>query len=126
MLKSVRYVGLRSLIRNVHWHHALTVATIIVSLGPSSRSDAKSTAYETDIVDLLRASGRVTLKTDVTDESVSSSRNSPRCENGRAGNCATRTQTPNTMRPHTNSRAGRGRRLMGFNSPTQLSSAGQC
>ena len=54
--------------RNVHWLHALTAATIIVSFGPSSSSDAKSTAYETDIVDPLRASGSVTLKTDVTDD----------------------------------------------------------
>ena len=44
MLNSVRWIGLRSLIRNVHWLNALTAATIIVSLGPSSSSDAKSTA----------------------------------------------------------------------------------
>src|SRR4051812_23766524 len=117
MLKSVRYTGLRSLIRNVHWHHALTVATIIVSLAPSSSSDAKSTAYETDIVEPLRASGRLTLKTEVTDESVRSSRKVPRCEKVRAGNCATSTQAPSAMTPHTKSRAGRGRRFMGFNSP---------
>ena len=73
-------MGLRSLIRNVHWLNALTAATIIVSFGPSRSRDAKSTAYETDIVDPLRASGSVTLKTDVTDDSTSSSRNMPRCE----------------------------------------------
>ena len=76
MLKSVRYVGLRSLMRNVHWLHALAAATTIVSFGPSSSSDAKSTAYDTDIVEPLRASGRVTLKTEVIDDSASSSRNS--------------------------------------------------
>ena len=76
MLKSVRYAGLRSLMRNVHWLQALTAATIIVSFGPSSSSDAKSTAYDTDIVEPLRASGRVTLKTEVTDDSASSSRKS--------------------------------------------------
>src|SRR3954451_3199069 len=74
MLNSVRWIGLRSLMRNEHWLHALTAATSIVSFGPSSSSDAKSTAYETDIVEPLRASGSVTLKTDVTDESVSSRR----------------------------------------------------
>ena len=69
MLKSVRYMGFRSLMRNVHWLHALAAATIIVSFGPSSSSDAKSTAYDTDIVEPLRASGRLTLKTEVTDDS---------------------------------------------------------
>ncbi len=44
MLKSVRCSGFRSLIRKVHWLYALAAATIIVSFGPSSRSDAKSTA----------------------------------------------------------------------------------
>src|SRR3954464_13235318 len=72
MLKNVRYAGLRSLIRNVHWLNALAAATIIVSFGPSSSSDAKSTAYETDIVEDRRASGRFTLKTDVIDDSSSS------------------------------------------------------
>ena len=62
--------------RNVHWLQALTAATIIVSFGPSSSSDAKSTAYETDIVDPLRASGRFTLKTEVIDDSTSRTRNS--------------------------------------------------
>ena len=75
MLNSVRWIGLRSLIRNVHWLKALAAATSIVSFGPSSSSDAKSTAYETDIVDDRRASGRFTLKTDVIDESRSSARN---------------------------------------------------
>src|SRR5690349_16683644 len=76
MLKSVRWIGLRSLIRNVHWLKALAAATSIVSFGPSSSSDAKSTAYETDIVEDRRASGRFTLKTDVIDESSSSPKNS--------------------------------------------------
>src|SRR5436190_20828305 len=79
MLKSVRYVGFRSLMRNVHWLNALTAATTIVSFGPSSSSDAKSTAYDTDIVEERRASGRLTLKTEVIDESASSSRNRGSC-----------------------------------------------
>ena len=62
--------------RNVHWLKALAAATTIVSFGPRSSSDAKSTAYETDIVEPPRAIGRFTLKTEVIDESASSSRNS--------------------------------------------------
>ncbi len=73
MLKSVRYRGFFTFIRNVHWLHALVTATSIVSLGPSSSSAAKSTAYDTDIVEPLLASGRLTLKADVTAE-VSSRR----------------------------------------------------
>ena len=76
MLKSVRCSGFRSLIRKVHWLNALAAATIIVSLGPRSSSDAKSTAYDTDIVDDRRASGRFTLNTDVMDDSSSSPRKS--------------------------------------------------
>ena len=40
-------------------------ATIMVSLGPISISAAKSTAYDTDIVEPLLASGRLTLKAEV-------------------------------------------------------------
>ena len=40
--------------------------------------------------------------------------------NVRAGNCATSTQAPSAMTLQTNSRAGRGRRFMGFSSPTRL------
>src|SRR5215218_4684979 len=76
MLNSVRWIGLRSLIRNVHWLKALAAATSIVSFGPSSSSDAKSTAYDTDMVDERRASGRFTLNTEVIEESSSSTRNS--------------------------------------------------
>ncbi len=75
MLNSVRWIGLRSLIRNVHWLNALAAATIIVSFGPRSSSDAKSTAYDTDMVEERRASGRFTLKTDVIDDSSSSPMN---------------------------------------------------
>src|SRR5436189_200658 len=51
MLKSVRWIGFRSLMRNVHWLNALAAATTIVSFGPRSSSDAKSTAYEPDVLD---------------------------------------------------------------------------
>src|SRR5436309_3199729 len=55
ILNSVRWIGLRSLMRKVHWLKALTAATIIVSFGPSRSSEAKSTAYDTDIVEDRRA-----------------------------------------------------------------------
>ena len=58
MLNSVRYSGLRSFLFRWHWLNALPAATSIVSCGPSSSSDAKSTAYDTDIVDPLVVSGR--------------------------------------------------------------------
>ena len=44
MLYSVRYAGLRVVMRNVHWLQALAAATSMVSLAPSSSSAAKSTA----------------------------------------------------------------------------------
>jgi hypothetical protein len=49
------------LIRNEHWLHALAAAISIVSAGPSRSSDAKSTVYDTDIVDPLPGRGRVFL-----------------------------------------------------------------
>ena len=47
-----------------HWLNALPAATSIVLCGPSRRSDAKSTAYDTDRVDPLVVSGRYTLSDD--------------------------------------------------------------
>ena len=107
--------------RNVHWLHALTAATIIVSFGPSSSSDAKSTAYETDIVEPLRASGSVTLKTEVTDDSVSSRRNGQTDVTVLTGNSVTSSPVPTAIIPSTKSRAGSGRPFMGVNNPTRLS-----
>src|SRR5258706_15590938 len=79
MLNSVRYSVFFVVIRNVHWLHALVAPTIIVWLGPSTISDRKSTAYDTDIVDPLRANGRFTLKADVIDDSSSSATNHAGC-----------------------------------------------
>ncbi len=101
-------MGFRSLIRNVHWLQALTAATIIVSPGPSSSNEAKSTAYETDIVDPLRASGSVTLNTDVTDDSVRSSRNSQMDESTFVGKRNKTSPTPAAMTAVTNTCAGYG------------------
>ena len=91
--------------RNEHWLHALTAATTIVSFGPRSRSDAKSTAYDTDIVEPLRASGRLTLKTEVTDDRVSRSRKSQGSAKVRKGKNTASSPRPTAMTAKTNRRA---------------------
>src|SRR3954453_19043368 len=68
MLNSVRYGADRDCVRNVHWLHALAAATSIVWSAPSRSNAAKSTAYETDIVEPLEASGRLTFSADASDE----------------------------------------------------------
>src|SRR5687768_18136300 len=68
MLKSARCGGLCPFIPKVHWLHALATATSIVSCGPSRISAAKSTAYDTDMVDPLLVSGRLTLKAELITE----------------------------------------------------------
>src|SRR3954470_18957890 len=78
-LNSVRYSGLRSFLFRLHWLKALPAATSIVSCGPSSSSDAKSTAYDTDIVDPLVVSGRWTFNAAVADDSTSSAMNRNGC-----------------------------------------------
>src|SRR5688572_28913353 len=112
MLNSVRCAGLCSFVRNVHWLHALTAATSIVSFGPSSSSDAKSTAYDTDIVDPERASGSVTLKTEVTDDSVSSTRNGTGEATTPNGKNAASSSAPSAITRQTNSRAPSGSAFM--------------
>src|SRR5712691_5542019 len=76
MLKSVRYGADRVLVRNVHWLHALVAATIIVSFAPSISRAATSTAYDTDIVEPLIASGRLTFSAEASDEQLISTANS--------------------------------------------------
>src|SRR5438309_4446718 len=71
MLNSVRNGAVRWVVRIVHCAHALTAATIIVSFAPSSSSAAKSTAYDTDIVDPLVASGSLTFRAEASDEQAS-------------------------------------------------------
>src|SRR5438445_7416332 len=97
MLNSVRWIGLRSLMRNVHWLNALAAATSIVSFGPRRSSDAKSIAYETDIVDERRASGRFTLKTEVIDDSSSRVKNSHGLPKKCVGKNAIRSPAPAPM-----------------------------
>src|SRR5438046_10154869 len=68
MLKSVRYGADRVCVRKVHCAYALAAATIIVSFAPSRSRAPKSTAYDTDIVEPLVASGRFTFNADASDE----------------------------------------------------------
>src|SRR5258708_40095195 len=101
MLNSVRWIGLRSLMRKVHWLNALAAATTMVSLGPSSSSDAKSTAYDTDIVEERLASGRFTLKTEVIDDSSSRQRKSQGLPTKWIGKNATSSAAPAPMMAQT-------------------------
>src|SRR5258708_17140316 len=101
MLNSVGWMGLRSLMRKVHWLTALTAATSMVSFGPSSSSDAKSTAYDTDIVEERLASGRLTLKTDVIDDSSSRQRKSQGLPTKCVGKNATSSPAPAPMMAQT-------------------------
>ena len=94
MLKSFRCNAFFSVVRNVHWLHALIAPTIIVCAGPSRINDRKSTAYETDMVDPLRDSGRFTLSAEVTEESSSSVANHVGCCNGSTGKKRTSRNTP--------------------------------
>src|SRR5262249_56948699 len=96
MLKSVRCGGVRDSVRNVHWLHALAAATSIVSSAPSSSRAAKSTAYDTDIVDPLLASGRLTLNAEAREESRSSAANTGSWVMPRAAKTASTTAPPAT------------------------------
>src|SRR5260370_40958619 len=71
MLNSVRCTGERVWVRNVHWLQALVAATNIVASAPSSSSAAKSTAYDTDMVEPLEVSGRFTFNADASEETTS-------------------------------------------------------
>ena len=97
MLKSFRYNAFFTVVRNVHWLHALMAPTIIVCAGPSRINDRKSTAYETDIVDPLRDSGRFTLRAEVIEERSSSVANHVGCGSGSTGKKRTSRNTPLAM-----------------------------
>src|SRR5438093_4155108 len=104
MLKSVLYSGDRDCVRKVHWLHALAAATSIVSFAPSISSAAKSTAYDTDIVEPLVASGRLTFSADAIDENSSRAMKS----HGLSMECGakrTRTTTPAAKTAPTYTRA---------------------
>src|ERR1700730_1374853 len=107
MLKAVRNGALRARVLNVHWLQALVPATSIVSLAPSKSKDAKSTAYDTDIVEPPEASGRLTFSADASDEQSSS----PMKMNGWLivwGEKKRRPAPPAMMRVETYSRAASG------------------
>src|SRR5213083_2230067 len=108
MLKSVRCGADRVFVRNVHWLHALVAATIIVSFGPSMSRAATSTAYDTDIVEPLVDSGRLTFSAEASDEQPISTANS----NGFAISCGAnspKVKAPAASTAPTKSRAGMGR-----------------
>src|SRR5690349_12702483 len=67
MLKIVRYHGYGWRTLNVHCVHALAIAVSTAARGPSSTSDIRSAACETDRVDPLATEiGRLTFHVDVT------------------------------------------------------------
>src|SRR5262245_47583092 len=108
MLNSVRYRGVRDSVRNVHWLHALVAATSIVSSAPRSSSAAKSTAYDTDIVDPLLVSGRLTLNADASADNPRSATKSDGSAMERGAKIA-RTTAPAVRTAPTKSRAASGR-----------------
>src|SRR6186997_611654 len=112
MLNNVRWIGFLAFIRNVHWLHALVTATSIVSLGPSSKSAAKSTAYETDIVEPPLASGRLTLNADVRAEMTRRTTKSVGSAKVERGPSDTTSRAPTAIVAPTYRRAGNGRERM--------------
>src|SRR5947207_14999680 len=107
MLKAVRNGALRARVLKVHWLQALVPATSIVSLAPSKSNDAKSTAYDTDIVEPPEASGRFTFSADASDEQSSSPMKMPGWLIVWGKKKAT-TATPARMTPETYRRAASG------------------
>ncbi len=97
MLNSLRYSWFLVDVRNVHCAHALIAPTIIVCAGPSRMRERKSTAYETDMVEPLRARGRFTLNAEVIDESNRSVTNHAGCWNCATGKRTARSTAPPAM-----------------------------
>jgi hypothetical protein len=69
----------------------------MVACGPSSRRAAKSTAYDTDIVDPLLERGRLTLNAEVTAESSRRARKSAGSTDEARGLSHATSQKPNAM-----------------------------
>src|SRR5262249_46293091 len=97
-----------------HWLKALPAATSIVSCGPRSSSDAKSTAYETDIVEPLVISGRWTFSAAVADDSTSSAMNSNGCSNFAWGTDTTSSPMLTAITLATKTRAATGSCFIGM------------
>src|SRR5205823_13705233 len=90
MLNTVRYHGYGCLTLNVHWVHALAIAVSIAGCGPSSTSDIRSAACETDSVDPLATEiGRLTFQVDVTHDTPIITANSHGCGHARGNDSAT-------------------------------------
>src|SRR5918993_6092247 len=113
MLNRVRWTGFLVFIRNVHWLQALATATSMVSFGPSSNSAAKSTAYETDIVEPLLASGKLTLNADVTADMARRNAKRGRLLKVDLGPSDTTSRAPSAMVAPIYKRAGSGKERMG-------------
>ena len=95
--KSVRWSGLCSLRFRLHCANALPAATSIVSCGPRSSSEAKSTAYDTDIVDPLVVSGSVTLRAALAVARASSARKRSGCSKAACGRPMNNRPAPTTI-----------------------------
>ncbi len=101
-------MGDRVWVRNVHCANALAAATKIVWFAPRMSSAAKSTAYDTDIVDSLATSGSVTFSADARDEQASSATNSTGSAMVRgAKNAATSPPAVSTAPTYTRAAVGR-------------------
>ena len=101
MLNAVLCKGVRVRVLKQHWLKALDAATIIVPCGPMSSNDAKSTAYDTDIVELLVRSGRCTLRTAVADERITRTISSNGLSSWISGRHVANTTRPTRMTPVT-------------------------
>ena len=89
----------RDCVRNVHCAQALAAATIIVSFAPSRSSAAKSTAHDTDIVEPLVASGRLTFSADASDEHPSSTGEQDESWRSNGAQKTAKTSAPAARRP---------------------------
>src|SRR6266480_341208 len=78
---------------------------IIVACGPTSSSAAKSTAYDTDIVELLVRSGSWTLSAAVAEDSTRRTPNRTGWSNRASGKQVATTAAPATMTAVTYNRA---------------------
>src|SRR4029077_538452 len=92
---------------------ALVAATNIVSSAPRSSSEAKSTAYEIEIVEPCAAGGRLTFGAGATDEQTSSTRNMPGLLS-EWGAFSAATIAPATQTATTYNRAATGRSFMSY------------
>jgi hypothetical protein len=77
MLKSVRWIGLRTFARNVHWLQALAIVTSTAAAGPRMSIVASAMANDNDMLDPPRVVGSEIFTVEEKTASASSSRKSP-------------------------------------------------